>query len=79
MERWGWREGDVIAAVALDRPHRWLYRGQIVPTSSRVTVDALITAVDDRNRILIADGFLSVDGKQIYQMNDFTVRMETHQ
>jgi 3-hydroxymyristoyl/3-hydroxydecanoyl-(acyl carrier protein) dehydratase len=76
VERWGWREGDVLAAVAPDRMHRWLYRGQIVPTSSRVTVDAWITAVDDRNRILSADGFLSVDGKLIYQMNDFTVKID---
>ena len=47
VERWGWHEGEVLAAVALDRTHRWLYRGQIVPTNSRVTVDAWITAVDD--------------------------------
>jgi len=32
--------------------------------------------VDDRSRILTADGFLSVDGKLIYQMNNFTVKME---
>jgi hypothetical protein len=62
--------------VALERIHRWLYRGQVVPTNSRVTVIAWITAVDDQNRIMTADGFLSVDGKSIYQMNDFTVTME---
>jgi hypothetical protein len=76
VERWGWREGDVLAVVAPDRTHRWQYRGQIVPTSSRVTVDAWVTAVDNRNRILTSDGFLSVDGKLIYQMYDFTVKME---
>ena len=76
VERWGWREGDTFAAVSLDRQHRWLYRGQISPANSRVTVEAWITAVDDRERSLTADGFLSVDGRTIYQMNDFTVRME---
>jgi 3-hydroxymyristoyl/3-hydroxydecanoyl-(acyl carrier protein) dehydratase/malonyl CoA-acyl carrier protein transacylase len=79
VKRWGWHEGAVLTSVALERQHRWLYRGQIVPTNSRVTVDAWITALDDRNRILTADGFLSVDGKMIYQMNDFTVRMENQQ
>jgi 3-hydroxymyristoyl/3-hydroxydecanoyl-(acyl carrier protein) dehydratase len=76
VERWGWHEGDILAAVALNQKHRWLYRGQIVPINSRVTVEAWITAVDDRNRTLTADGFLSVDGKLIYQMNDFTLSME---
>ena len=50
VERWGWREGDTVSAVALERRHRWLYRGQIVPTNSRVTVEAWITAVDDEER-----------------------------
>ena len=76
VERWGWREGNTIASVALTRRHKWLYRGQVVPTNSRVTVSAWITAVDDKERILTADGFLAVDGKTIYQMNDFTVQME---
>jgi len=76
VERWGWRDGAVVSAVALERKHRWLYRGQVVPTNSRVAVSAWITAVDDQKRILTADGFLSVDGKLIYQMNDFTVTME---
>jgi len=77
VERWGWQKGDIIAAVALERKHRWLYRGQVVPTNSRVTVSAWITAVDEQERILTADGFLAVDGKLIYQMNHFTVRMES--
>ena len=76
VERWGWQDGAVVSAVALERKHRWLYRGQVVPTNSRVTVSAWITAVDDQQRIMTADGFLSVDGKLIYQMNDFTVTME---
>jgi len=40
-----------------------------------VTVEAWITAADDNKQILTAAGFLSVDGKTIYQMNDFTVRV----
>jgi len=75
VQRWGWQEGDTIAAVALERRHRWLYRGQVVPTNTEVTVVAWITAVDDQELILVAAGFLSVDGRPIYQMNDFTVQL----
>jgi PfaB family protein len=76
LERWGWQAGELVSAVALNHTHRWLYRGQVVPSNHRVTVSAWITAVDEHERILTADGFLAVDGKLIYQMNDFTVRME---
>ena len=76
VERWGWREGDTLAAVALERKHRWLYRGQVVPTNKQVTVVAWITAVDDTRGILTAAGLLSADGRPIYQMNDFTLQLE---
>ena len=75
-ERWGWRECALLAAVAPGRGHRWLYRGQIIPANTRVTVEAWVTGVDEEEKVLAADGFLSVDGRVIYQMNDFTVRME---
>ncbi len=77
VERWGWREGDVLQASALGRKHTWLYRGQVVPANRLVTVEAWITAVDDGKRIMTAAGFLSVDGKTIYQMNEFTVCLES--
>jgi 3-hydroxymyristoyl/3-hydroxydecanoyl-(acyl carrier protein) dehydratase len=76
LERWGWEAGTLVVATALEQRHRWLYRGQVVPSNSTVTVDLWITALDDQSRILTAAGYLSVDGKTIYQMNDFTVQME---
>lgn len=76
VERWGWQEGTIISSIALQQKHRWLYRGQVVPSNKQVTVTAWITAVDDQQQLLTASGFLSVDGKLIYQMIDFTVRME---
>ncbi len=76
VERWGWQEGTLVVATALEQRHRWLYRGQVVPTNSTVTVTAWVTAVDDQTQTITADGFLSVDSKTIYQMNDFTVQME---
>jgi hypothetical protein len=33
-----------------------------------------VTAVDDDQRWLKADGFLDVDGRVIYQMSDFTLK-----
>ena len=75
VERWGWQQGNIFEAAALGATHRWLYRGQIVPTNRLVTVTAWVTAVDEDKRQLTAAGFLSVDNKTIYQMNDFTVRI----
>jgi 3-hydroxymyristoyl/3-hydroxydecanoyl-(acyl carrier protein) dehydratase len=73
VERFGMPKSAVIA---LGERHRWLYRGQVVPTNKKVTVDAWITAIDQQNRTLTANGFLSVDGKMIYQMNQFSVVVE---
>ncbi len=75
VERWGASAEcsfDVISAT----PHRWIYRGQVIPTNKRVTVQATVTAIDDTERTIRADGFLLVDGLVIYQMNDFTLRMK---
>jgi 3-hydroxymyristoyl/3-hydroxydecanoyl-(acyl carrier protein) dehydratase len=77
VKRWGWRSGQILSAAAPGPRHRWLYRGQVVPDSNRVTVSAWITAVDDQQHLLTADGYLAVDGKLIYQMHDFTVRLES--
>ncbi|MCW8133015.1 MAG: type I polyketide synthase, partial [Planctomycetota bacterium] len=72
MARWG---GRVSKLQPLETPHRWTYRGQVIPTNKRVTVQAWVTHLDDRKRTLTADGFLSVDGRPIYQMNDFALRL----
>jgi 3-hydroxymyristoyl/3-hydroxydecanoyl-(acyl carrier protein) dehydratase len=53
--------------------HRWTYRGQIVPGCERVEVFASITEVDDVQKRVRADGFLRVDGRTIYTMNDFSL------
>ena len=75
IERWGQNAGNTIS-LAHGRRHSWLYRGQIVPSDGRVSVEAWITAVDETERTLTADGYLSVDGRPIYRMNDFTIRIE---
>lgn len=39
-----------------------------------VTVEAIVTAVDDRRCLLRADGYLSVDSRVNYGMKEFTLR-----
>ena len=72
VRRWG-APANGWQATALNKPHTWAYRGQIVPTAKEVTVQAYITNVDDQRRILTADGLLGVDGRMIYRMIDFTL------
>ena len=78
LERWA---GAAPAAevtfepVALGVTHRWLYRGQVVPADRTVTVQVVVTQVDDATRLVAADGFLLVDGRLIYQMNGFSLRL----
>jgi 3-hydroxymyristoyl/3-hydroxydecanoyl-(acyl carrier protein) dehydratase len=73
VERWNLDETAEFQTVPSEARHRWEYRGQIVPGCQRVEVCASITAVDDQERTLMADGFLSVDGRTIYSMNDFSL------
>ncbi len=78
MDRWG-QPGDASALgfepIVLGSQHTWIYRGQVLPTDTMVTVQAAITQVDDRERKIVAEGFLSIDGRVIYQMQDFGIRM----
>ncbi len=62
-------------SMALDQLHEWVYRGQILPVDDKVTVQAVITEIDDQSKLLKADGFLTVDGRIIYQMKDFALRI----
>ncbi len=71
IKRWG---ATRFESLALGEKHRWIYRGQILPTDSKVTVKVSITEVDEEKRLLRADGFLIVDGRVIYQMVDFAIR-----
>jgi 3-hydroxymyristoyl/3-hydroxydecanoyl-(acyl carrier protein) dehydratase len=74
VERWGNEPQARWEAVPLNQSHSWIYRGQVIPANRVVTVEAVITSVDDEKCQLAADGFLSVDGLVIYQMKGFGVR-----
>jgi len=74
VKRWGWQPKDSFEIMALQQSHQWTYRGQVVPTDHEVTVQAVITAIDDTRRFLEAQGFLIVDGRIIYKMDKFTLK-----
>ena len=74
VERWGNADGVRHETVATNQRHEWTYRGQVIPTDSEVTVEAVVTGVDEAGRLLRADGYLCVDGRVIYAMKDFTVQ-----
>ena len=71
MERWG---NGRCESIATNERHEWTYRGQVMPADREVTVEAVVTAVDEARRRIRADGYLSVDGRVIYAIKDFTVR-----
>ena len=58
----------------MNEKHLWLYRGQVVPTDQTVTVEAVITEMDDNTLSIRADGFLKVDGRIVYKLTDFTLK-----
>jgi acyl transferase domain-containing protein/3-hydroxymyristoyl/3-hydroxydecanoyl-(acyl carrier protein) dehydratase len=66
------KDGERLEAIAVGEDHEWVYRGQIIPTDALVTVEAVITEIDEEKRMVKADGYLSVDGRHIYGMKNFT-------
>jgi acyl transferase domain-containing protein/3-hydroxymyristoyl/3-hydroxydecanoyl-(acyl carrier protein) dehydratase len=62
--------------IAVGRPHEWSYRGQITPANSRVETEAWIDAVEPGDApVIVASGFLLADGRPIYEMRGFALRL----
>lgn len=74
-KKWNLEKEDIMFTVSTGVKHKWTYRGQVVPENKLVTVDSRITSVDNKNRVIFADGFLSVDNLIIYEMRDFSLRI----
>ena len=56
-------------ALVTGNRHDWTYRGQVIPTNTRVEVEAVVTHIEEKPSPQIhADGFLKVDGLYIYKM-----------
>jgi 3-hydroxymyristoyl/3-hydroxydecanoyl-(acyl carrier protein) dehydratase len=77
MRRWNpdGRPGSRFETMVPGEQHEWVYRGQIFQADKLVKVQACVTRVDDDRRIVRADGWLSVDGRVIYKMVDFSLTM----
>jgi 3-hydroxymyristoyl/3-hydroxydecanoyl-(acyl carrier protein) dehydratase len=65
--------------IRTGHPVTWKYRGQVVPTDTRLTIELDITGVgtDERGRYATADGWLWVDGRRIYHVTDLGARLST--
>jgi 3-hydroxymyristoyl/3-hydroxydecanoyl-(acyl carrier protein) dehydratase len=75
-QRWPQLAASHRFAPAVDRAHRWTYRGQILPVNRRVSVAASVThVVEAPLPALWAEGYLMVDGLPIYRMEDFGIRL----
>ncbi|MEM9190372.1 MAG: 1-acyl-sn-glycerol-3-phosphate acyltransferase [Myxococcota bacterium] len=64
-------------AIAVDRPHVWKYRGQVVPENHVITTTMKVaeTGRDARGVYAIADASLWVDGKRIYEARGLGMRI----
>ena len=64
------------SAPALNRPHEWLYRGQVTPAGKEAALGLAVREMDEVRRLLTFDGLLSVDGLPIYKMEGFTLGLD---
>ncbi len=56
--------------------HTWIYRGQVIPGNKQVKVEAIVTRIEEAPLpMIIANGFLYVDGLTIYEMKQFGIRL----
>jgi 3-hydroxymyristoyl/3-hydroxydecanoyl-(acyl carrier protein) dehydratase len=80
LRRFGISAGSRRFAPFLGENHRWTYRGQILPTNGKITVEAVVTRIEEvPEPMLVADGLLRVDGLIIYRMENFGVRLVSDQ
>ena len=77
LQRWPELHGSHrFEPIAVGREHKWQYRGQVVPTQGRVQVDCWIDSVEEGDEpVLTGSGLLSVDGRDIYSMSGFGLRL----
>ncbi|NUM34451.1 MAG: type I polyketide synthase [Candidatus Brocadiae bacterium] len=73
-----WKRWNALSTTTVSPGmlHEWTYRGQIIPKDSKVTVSLWITSIDNLHKIMVAEGYLSIDGRVIYHLKDFSLRAE---
>jgi 3-hydroxymyristoyl/3-hydroxydecanoyl-(acyl carrier protein) dehydratase len=78
LERWPNFKNDHDLAAQFQCPApgvemRWTYRGQVIPGNDRVSVQIHLVKIDSENATLIADGYLAVDGRTIYSVENLSL------
>ncbi len=76
LDRWRHFSDSHRFELIIDKPHHWIYRGQVTPENKKIEVEAVVTKiVDTPVPTIYANGFLKVDGLYIYQMENFGFRL----
>ncbi len=76
LDKWPDLTSECRFSLVTGTGHAWTYRGQVVPANRKVIVEAVVTRIDETPYpLIVADGFLSVDGLTIYEMKDFGIRL----
>ena len=76
IQRWPNLTPDHCFELSTGTSHTWTYRGQILPQSQEVVVEAAIILLEESPRPSIrANGFLQADGIYIYKMENFGITL----
>jgi len=76
FDRWKHLADTHRLELVTEKPHKWMYRGQIIQKNKKVEVDAVVTDIQDEPvPTIFASGYLKVDGLFIYKMEDFGIRL----
>jgi acyl transferase domain-containing protein/3-hydroxymyristoyl/3-hydroxydecanoyl-(acyl carrier protein) dehydratase len=76
LKRWKELMNSHCFELLVGNTHTWSYRGQIIPKNKTIHVEANITKIqEDPYPLLMANGYLKVDGLVIYKMDDFGIRL----
>ncbi len=70
-------DGAHFEPIALERPHRWKYRGQVLPRHRQVhtTLEIIETGRDERGVYALANASLWADGQRIYELDGLGMRI----
>ena len=70
-------KNPVFEPLALQRSHKWKYRGQVLPHNKLITTTMHIIqeGTDERGVYALADASLWVDGKRIYEASGLGMRL----
>jgi 3-hydroxymyristoyl/3-hydroxydecanoyl-(acyl carrier protein) dehydratase len=80
LERWSHLRNNEDPAAQFQCPAEgsemsWSYRGQVVPSNARVSVQIHVARVDSATSTLYADGYLAVDGRIIYSVENLSLSL----